>query len=162
MKKLIIFLAFLFFITLTFSFQPAFYNVFSLHNTIFGDAKYSIYCLNISSDNFNNATLINNGNGYIIKTDINNALNIKKNVSNILGESVSFVSNKNVINKIIKYYNIKIFKSEKIGEIEVCYGFSNKLNSTQKVNIDENIINIQIAFKENVLTIGTPIILGEY
>ena len=162
MKKLIIFLAFLFLIALTFSFKPVFYNVSSLHNTIFSNVSYNIYCLNVSKLNLNNAKVINNGNGYIVKTDISSAIYIKQQVSNILGESISFISNKNAIEKIIKFYDIEVLSAEIVDGIEIYYGYSSNSNFTQNILIDGNLINVQIAFKDHFLTMGTPIILGEY
>ena len=74
MKKLILLIAFLFLLTLTYSFSPIFNNLFSLHNVVFSDAVYSVYCLDISSSlNSNDIIVLNNGNSFIVKSNINYA-----------------------------------------------------------------------------------------
>jgi len=162
MKKLTIFLAFLVLTILTFSFKPIFNNVFYLHNSIFSNATYSIYCLNLNESLIKDVTIINNGNGYILKTDINKASYVKQNVSNILGESVSFYSQFNTINKILKLYNVDVKFTENFDNIFIIYGYSQNPEFSQTIMVENFIVNVQIAFNKNILTIGTPIILGEY
>ena len=128
---------------------------------MFSKAEYSIYCLNLTNS-LNNCEVINNGNGYIIKTDINNVKHIKSNVSKILGESVCFKSSINKIEKIISLYNIKIIKEERLNNIICLYGYSENADLTHSILIDSEKVNIQITFNCDYLTIGTPIILGDY
>lgn len=163
MKKLILLITFLFLLTLTCGFSPIFYNLFSLHNVVFSDAVYSVYCLDISSNlNSNDIIVLNNGNSFIVKSNINYAEFVKKNSSNVLGESVSFKSDLFSIDKIIDFYNIDVKIKENVADIITIYGYSESNKFTNSVLIDDEPINIQIAFKNNVLTIGTPIILGDY
>ena len=51
---------------------------------------------------------------------------------------------------------------ENVADIITIYGYSENNQFTNSVIIDDEPINIQIAFKDNKLTIGTPIILGDY
>lgn len=161
MKKMFVFLLFLILIISTYSSKPLFYDLFCLNNLIFKNISYSIYCLDVYED-IKNAEIINLGNGYIIKTNINNSKKVKSKSSNILGESVRFETSYSSIEKIIKYYDIEILKEEKIGEVYSLYGYIDNKSFPKKIYDGENIINIQIAFVDSVLTIGYPIILGDY
>lgn len=163
MKKLILLIVFLFLLTLTYSFSPLFNNLFSLHNVVFGDAMYSIYCLDVTSNlNSNDIIVLNNGNSFIVKSNINYAEFVKKNSYNILGESVSFKSDLFCVDKIINFYNINVKIKENVNDVITIYGYSENNQFSNKILIDNEPINIQIAFKDNKLTIGTPIILGDY
>lgn len=164
MKKFILLIVFLFLLTFTYSFKPVFYNVFYLHNIVFSDINYSVYCLKVDNSlkNNNQITLIDNGNSFIVKSSINNAKFIKRNSSNFLGESVSFKTSFSCIDKILKLYNISVKFTENVGNIFTYYGYSDDVNFYQNVLIDSEIINVEIAFCNNVLTIGMPIILGDY
>lgn len=163
MKKLILLITFLFLLTLTYNFSPVFNNLFSLHNVVFSDAMYSVYCLDVSDNlNSHNIIVLDNGNSFIVKSNMNNAEFVKKNSFNVLGESVSFKSDLFSIDKIIKFYNIDVKMKENVADIITIYGYSENNQFTNSVIIDDEPINIQIAFKNNILTIGTPIILGDY
>ena len=98
----------------------------------------------------------------IIKTDINNAKLVKSKVSNILGESVRFKSTINKANDIIDFYNLKIIKEEKIEDILCIYGYCENNDFNNSILIDNNNVNLQVAFSNGYMTIGTPIILGDY
>lgn len=151
----------LFLILFTYSFKPAFFDIFKTDSVILGEATYSIYCLSIPSD-LQHCDIINNGNGYIINTNINNVKYIKSNISNILGESVRFKTTLNKVDEITKLYNLKIIQEEKIDNIVCVYGYSNSNDLTNSIIIDDKKVNMQIAFNNDFITIGTPIILGDY
>ena len=161
MKKMFFLISFLFLLLFTYSFKPALFDLFKLDNLIFSNEEYYIYCLNICND-LTNCEIINNGNGYIIKTDINNAKLVKSKVSNILGESVRFKSTINKANDIIDFYNLKIIKEEKIEDILCIYGYCENNDFNNSILIDNNKVNLQVAFSNGYMTIGTPIILGDY
>lgn len=160
MKKLILFVSFLILLISSFCFKPVFYDLFSVSDLFFSDITYSFYCLNYNKNL--SAEIINNGAGYIIKTDGKNIKNVKNNLTGLLGESVSFKTTKNKIEKVLKTFNVNVIKEEKIGEIYCLYGYSHKLKTENSVLVENYKVNIQIAFINNILTIGTPIILGDY
>lgn len=107
-----------------------------------------------------NATVIKNGSAYIIESDYSNSNEIKKQLNNIQGQSVSFGGTYN------DYLNLKtnlinnIYICDELLNIKTCYGYNSKL--TNSVNIDGNNINIQIAYSEGKIIIGTPVILGSF
>lgn len=161
MKKFMILFIFLLLLLFTYNFKPVFLEIFSIQNLVFSGGEYSIYCLDISSE-INNCNILNNGNSYVIKADINYAKEIKSKVSFVMGESVRFKGLISGIDKIIDFYKIKVLKTEKLDNIICVFGFSEMLNFDKSVEIDNEKVNIQIAFCENTITVGTPIILGDY
>lgn len=160
MKKFSLFLIFLVLIMFSFSFKPIFYDVFSLHNLVFSKPTYNIYCLSINKTSGLN--FIDNGNSYIVKASLSDLNFAKSNCSHVLGESVSFVSFCTKVYEIIDFYSVDVKKEEKFDGYSCFYGYSNKISTERQVEIDGEKINIQIAFRNNILTIGTPIILGDY
>ena len=49
-----------------------------------------------------------------------------------------------------------------MGEIYSLYGYSNNENFINAIDIDGEKVNVQLAFNNGTLVIGTPIILGDY
>ncbi len=106
----------------------------------------------------NDAKIIKNGNSYLIETKLNAKQNI--NEQDIDGQSLCFDASLSDYNMLVKkIINKKIFE-EDVGEIKTCYGYNKKL--TKSVNIDNNIVNIQIAYNNGKITIGNPVILGSF
>lgn len=161
MKKFCLLFMFLFLLIFTYSFKPMFQNVFSIHNLVFSDVQYSVFCLDVGN-NLEDAQIIKNGNSFVIKTDINNAQKIKSKVSFVMGESVKFKSHYFAVEKLIHYFDLKNIKTEEINGVKSVIGFSDKENLQNSINIDGNLINIQIVFSCDTITIGSPIILGDY
>jgi len=161
MKKFCLLFSFLFLLIFTYSFKPIFKNVFSPHNLVFSDAEYSVYCLDVEND-LEDAQIIENGNSFVIKTSINNAQKIKSKASFVMGESVRFKSHYFAVEKLIEYFDLKNIKTEEIGGVKSVIGFSDKENLQNSIDIDGNLVNIQIVFSCDTITIGSPIILGDY
>lgn len=161
MKKFILLLCFLILILCTYSFKPNFIKTFKENDLIFGDIQYSIYCLSVD-DYIPHSEVLNIGNGFIVRTKPENASYVKSKVSNILGESIKFSTTFAKIENIIKLYDVEILKEEKIGDIYTLYGYSKSQDFNKSIKIDEENVNIQIAFNQGVLVMGTPIILGDY
>lgn len=161
MKKMCLFISFLILIIFTYSLKPVFFDVFSLENVILGEIEYTFYCLDINND-ISNCNIIDNGNSFIVKTKANDFKNVKSNLSNVLGESISFNACKSSIDKVVKFYNVKIENIENVGDIVCLYGYTENSLFERSLNIDGKLINIQIAFSNDKMTIGNPIILGDY
>lgn len=161
MKKFIILILFLFCLVFTYSFKPVFYKNFFADSLMLSSGDYSVYCLKIAA-NLKNVDIIDNGNSFIVKTSLNDAKRVKSEVSQIMGESLSYDSSILGVEKLINLYNIKVVKREQVGNIVSVYGYSNNPNFCNKIEIENNLINVQIAFSNNRVTIGTPIILGDY
>ncbi|MGN1208260.1 MAG: YwmB family TATA-box binding protein [Christensenellales bacterium] len=161
MKKFIILVSFLVLLIFTYSSKPIFADVFLSNKFVYGNAVYSIYCLEISPK-IENCSVIENGNSFVVKTNLRNAETAKKLVSNIMGESVYFDGSMLGVEKLIKFFDIEVLKSEQIENFVCLYGFAKNHNFQNSIEIEEGRVNVQIAFSQNKITIGTPIILGDY
>ena len=157
MKKLIKYI--LLIIIVVFAVPPKNSTLSSLVRELNYTNAVSTYYTN-SEVNVKNATVIKNGNSYLVQSDIKNCESLKKEIENIQGQSISlngtysdylFIKEKLLDSTIIE---------EELYNIKTCYGYNNKL--TKSVKIDNKNINIQVAFNNNKIVIGSPVILGSY
>ena len=134
------------------------YNFYSL--SVNYNGTHNFYSsVKIIDDNID---ITKNGNGYIISCNTKDAPKIKNKINNnfIYGESFSFNGSKNDINIIIKKLKIEILSKQDLDNIIVIEGYSPLINKSIYIN-NEN-INIQIAFNNNKITVGYPLILGSF
>ena len=87
-----------------------------------------------------NKNAIKNGNTYQISTSLEEIDSVKKQLSNIQGQSLSFSGNSEDFSFLENLLFDKICFTESFDNIKVCYGFNNKLSSS--VDIDGKKINI--------------------
>ena len=159
MKKLFLLLFVFILLSNTFSGKLCFQSL-----EIDEGATYAFYLLDTIELNMNGVSVIKNGNSSIVKTNFKKAKQIKENLSNVLGESVSFEGDMLKFSLIIEKLELKYSFSENVEDKIICfYGYSclNELKS-REVLINEKKVNGQIALNNNVITIGNPIILGDY
>ena len=159
-KKLLhIYLA-LSFLSICFFLLPNKAPVYSVlaNNKVSGE--YIFYAKNIGNLDDENATIIKNGNSYIVKTTFENAKNIKSKLNNVFGEAVRFDGNTidaiSAMNKI----GIDLKVSESVNNIQIFYGFVKGLEKYMFIGHEK--INTEIAISHGKITIGYPIILGDY
>lgn len=162
MKKFLIFLSFLALLPFSFSFKPEFLELTQIHQVIFSNIDYCVYSLGVVHSNQKSYTIIDNGSSVILKGDINYAKKMKENAKDIMGESITFRGLKSGVKSILNFYNLKQLKYEEFDNIISIYGYSDKLCSKNNIIIDNNKVNMQIVFNDGFITVGTPIILGEY
>ncbi|MCK9574466.1 MAG: YwmB family TATA-box binding protein [Clostridia bacterium] len=128
------------------------------------NGTYNAYVTNFvkaeTAENTENINYIQIADGGIIVCELQSMQKVKSYNYHILGESLSFYGNLDEFYNIIKIYRIKIIKTEQVGEILTIYGFSFAFN--KHISIDNKKINVQIAINNNLITVGTPIILGSY
>lgn len=134
-------------------------------NLIFSDEVYKddvIYTFHVSDiDNINDDIMaIQNGNEYILKCDYITAKNLKPSLRNIVGETISYKSTFENVFDVINNFDCKVVYTEKFNDIYTFYGYSNKIDLCSYVNNQK--VNIEIAFNKGIVTIGSPIILGDY
>ena len=86
-------------------------------------------------------------------------MNSQKVDEHIVGESMVI---KNLeVSSAIQTLNAKVIKTEYLEDgTTVIYAFTNLIE--EKVNVSGNLINIQIAIKEERTVIGWPLILGSF
>ncbi len=113
-----------------------------------------------SCEEIENAKLTKCGTAVFVESDLKFCKQIKNKIKNINGQSISFSGNETLYNSMVNnLINVRVL-TENVSNVKCCYGYNNKLNNS--INIDGKIVNIQIAINNNVITIGTPVILGSY
>lgn len=110
---------------------------------------------------FYNCKIVDVGFGSIITCNENNAQNIKRQINDLSGESCLIkIENKDEILNIINKMSAKIISQNEIDGLHIIEAYSSKLSKF--VYVSENKVNLQFAFKDNLLTIGYPVIMGSY
>lgn len=96
---------------------------------------------------------------YMTECDQNTAKNYR-NLPNAVGYSKRFKGDYDDLLNEARKHNARIIASEEIGGAFIYYGISDSLGKT--VNVDGKIVNIQLAIRGSVITVGTPLIMGSY
>lgn len=108
------------------------------------------------------AEVIQNGAGSIVQCAFEDYREVRSALGEISGVSISFEGDSADIEALCKKLEVVSVASENLEECGIMsyYGFTTKLNS--RVLADGKYINIQIAQKDSVITVGYPLILGSY
>jgi len=111
---------------------------------------------------FNNTKIICNGSKQFIyfktKNEFSNLNKIAK--LNVQYYQVSVNCDYNYVNKLIKKLNAKVIFCEEVNSVKVMYLFSNNFKEYKVVNNKK--VNFQLAYKNNNLTVGYPLIYGSF
>jgi len=79
---------------------------------------------------------------------------------NVRAETLIFKGGEDDIEALIKKLRVKTLFTQKVGSIDIIYGYSPRLKGG--VYLDGQKVNLQIARRGEVITAGTPVILGSY
>ena len=121
---------------------------------------YSFYT-NKLENQIPNAKTIKNGNTSIVRCEANYVQSVRNCLSDVLGESVVVKSpSKEQMKRILAYLKDKTFRSEVVDKTEIVYAYDETLN--RYIMIDGQKSNIQVAIKNDLVTIGYPIIFGDF
>ncbi len=154
MKKFIA----LFFVIVSLLFLKAPFSLTTLSSHFFGEHSFCT----TEETKILNATTVKNGNGFVVScsskfcSDIYQHLNKEK----IQGESFCFNGKLEDVFKIIYIMSAKVVCREEFDDFSVFYAYSPKIDKS--ININSKKINLQIAYKNNKITVGTPLILGSF
>ena len=121
---------------------------------------YIFYASNIDCLDTDDVLITKNGSSYIVKTNFENAKNIKAKLSGIMGETISFSGSTLTAFSYMQKIGMNIKLQEKVGDIQLFYGFVFGLEKYSLIKNEK--INIQVAVSPSFITIGYPIILGDY
>ena len=80
--------------------------------------------------------------------------------SGVDGVSVSFVATEKDLSAVASKLNLLVHTTQTLGELTIVCGYSPKVVGA--VWLDGHKTNVQIAFDGNTITIGSPLILGDY
>ncbi|MBQ0017017.1 MAG: YwmB family TATA-box binding protein, partial [Clostridiales bacterium] len=135
---------------------PIFTNFLSVDNNL----DYFFYTNNLNKDLSEDCLIIKNGDSFIVKCSKDNANDIKKQLDNIKGESITFKGSKSKILSYLKILNAEIVLTENMDNIYSVYAYSK--NIPDYVYINHQKVNIQISCTDDTVSIGTPLILGSF
>lgn len=136
---------------------PSFYNI----KNCYANANYSFYVADDIKFSNNYTEIENAGLGNIVTCNAQICNIVKKDLSNIVGESITFEGTTRDVINLLDIYNASVVKTEHINEDILCvYASTSKFKNS--ILIDNQKINLQIAYSNGRVTMGTPIILGSY
>ena len=118
------------------------------------DGTVSIYCRQSEVGG------INMGNGRIVQCNVNELQTLLKKCQGVDGVSVSFDGSEQDVTRISELLNLNVTHQYNLEGIDVVCGLSYKVNGG--VVLDGKTVNVQIAYKDGVVTVGSPLILGSY
>ena len=118
------------------------------------NATVSIYCRITDMDN------ISMGNGKIVQCCVADFNSVLARCNEVDGLSISFSGTEQDILRIVQLFNLKISSTLNLDGLRIICGNSNKL--TGGVILDGVAVNLQIAYKDGTVTVGSPLILGSY
>lgn len=118
-------------------------------------ATVSIYCRQTTSDD-----AIDMGTGYIVECDTQSYANTLDKCTGVDGVSVSFCGYVDDVAQIVEKFNLQTVSICEIDGLYVVCGASDKIKGG--VTLDGAKVNLQIAYKDGVVTVGSPLILGSY
>ena len=125
---------------------------------------YSNYSFYVSGQVFSSSdyyVVDNAGLGSIVNTSAINSSKLKHKLDGIIGESMSFEGSIKQVFNLLRFYKATIVKAEHIDSvIYSVYASSNAFKNS--ILIDNKRVNVQICYNAGKITIGTPIILGDY
>lgn len=133
-------------------------NLVFSKNVVNSDAIYTFYSL--SHENFADTITIKNGDQYMIRCSYDTAKNIKPKLQNLVGESVSYGGTYLQMLQLIKLLNLSVIKTENICDAVLIYGYNKNLGKCSYLGNKK--VNAQLAFNNGTITLGYPIILGDY
>lgn len=155
MKKIILFLVCLVFLIFGSFNNDKFLELCS----VYGKANLYIFCESYIEPPDKEFFLpVKNGNGFIIQTIANNAKETLQLISDYSGFMITFYDENEDIKHLLD--NVKIIKTEDLGSIKIFFAYACGL--IHSTIIDGKKVNLQIAINKNIVTIGSPIILGSY
>lgn len=123
-------------------------------NAIAEEAQVSIYCRTTTSQ------AIDMGNGRIVQCSVEGYSNTIASCNDIDGVSVSFCGKAQDVKRIADYFNLRNVSVCELDGLTVICGRSYKVNGG--VVLDGKLVNVQIAYKDGTVTVGSPLILGSY
>lgn len=109
---------------------------------------------------YQNISILKNGDNFIVKCEPKIASLIKRNLTDIQGESITFVGNKKDAFAFLSKFDFEIVLTENVAGVYTLYAFVPTI--TNCIYINNQKVNLELAVCDNIVTIGCPIILGDY
>ena len=118
------------------------------------DATVTIYCRQTNLDG------VDMGSGYKVECDANRFEEAAAECRGIDGVSVSFAGSFDDVRELCKFFRLQISSVYEQDALYVVCGKSPKIRNG--VLDAGKVVNLQIAYKDGVIHVGSPLILGDY
>ncbi len=118
------------------------------------DAKVTVYCRSTL------CSAVNTGLGYMVNCTVANCYETLRNCRDVDGLSVCFDGNEQDAEFVISRLNAQIISVQQLDGLYVACLYSPRLRGG--IVIDGKLVNVQIALSGGTVTVGYPLILGEY
>ncbi|MCH5152568.1 MAG: hypothetical protein J1F68_01220 [Clostridiales bacterium] len=118
------------------------------------DATVSVYCRDTRMDN------IDMGSGKIVQCRVADLNQTLAQCSNVDGFSFCFEGTSQDVDRIVRLFNLQVSSRLNLDGLHIICGNSARL--TGGVILDGAKVNLQIAYKDGTVTVGSPLILGSY
>lgn len=121
---------------------------------ITSDGVVSIYCRQTELDG------IEMGNGRMVQGEVSELQALLAQCQGVDGVSVSFSGSEEDVTRVADLLQLNFTYQYQLDGIEILCGRSAKVKGG--VVVDGNKVNVQIAYKDGTVTVGSPLILGSY
>ena len=118
------------------------------------DASVAIYCRDTQLD------AVDMGNGYKVECSSADFTQTLAKCHSVDGLSVSFAASPDDVAKLVRFFNLQVSSRYKENGLLVICGKSAKIASG--VTVGGETVNLQIAYKDGVVHLGSPLLLGDY
>ncbi len=118
------------------------------------DCQYSIYCSETS------LSCINVGYGKIVNCSKNSLTEFYGKCNQIQGVSASFRGTLTEIYLLMDKLDVAVNSNYCLQDMTVICGYTEKISGG--ILVDNAKTNIQLAYRNGTITVGSPLILGEY
>ena len=118
------------------------------------DAKVYVYC------KYSKCPSVTLGNGVTVVCAAKDFANTARQCDGIDGVSIAFDGDKTDVEALCKRLRLQVYETQILGGITIWYGYSQKVDGG--ILLDGKIVNVQIALSGDVVSVGSPLILGSY
>ena len=118
------------------------------------EAKVTIFCRQTDLDG------VNMGSGYKVECDASNYLDTALHCQNIDGVSVSFSGSLDDVKNLCRFFGLQVSSIYEQDGLYVMCGKSPKIRNG--VYVGGKLVNLQLAYKDGTVHIGSPLLLGDY
>ncbi len=118
------------------------------------DTQCEIFCKST------NLPATNVGFGYLVCCSYQTLLTTLELCGNVDGVTLRFFATERDLQSICDLLQLKVYSCQYFCDVMVICGYSQKVSGG--IFVDNKKTNVQIAFYDGVLTIGSPLILGSY
>lgn len=130
-------------------------------NYVRSDSEICFYTTTKNNNTPNFVKKLDVGSGEILQCHSSFAKQLRKRLDGVAGISFSFQGDEDDIESFFKDVDAVVLSCENVDdELTIYMAYSPKFQN--KIFVDGCSVNLQIAFSKNTITIGSPIILGEY